>query len=1115
METVSPLSEQSLNQGKDLAEAIIKQNDAEMKARLSKVLNEAAADFYGLWGNAGADMFDFMQDANFAQGFTSPVIVPPYYRLNQKRGELLPIYLDENTLRWLRDRSRKLCAENPYAICALDNRKNYACGEKGLKIKAVKAKPECLDRLVDAVQKVIDLWYERNEVMELTSEIVEGEDTDGEVFVRSFEQSSGLLLLRPVEPEHVRAPGSSYLPHQSFGIQTPEDDIMKREGYWIVENPLMSWFPEFVPASEVRHFKQTKRSAKRGLPFFYACEKLLRSALELLQGVVVTANIRARYAVINKFAAGVVNDAISKFVQSVAKDTVTSPVDGSSYNIQRVPFGSIKSIGANQEIEFPSAQMDSAAFEVALQMVLRAVAARANMPEWMLTADASGANYTSTLIAEAPSTKSLGNVQERLCRRVGVNKSKGNESLAWQQVQAAVRAGVLSSEALTLVSLTCEGPSLIVRDRNSEATRFKTYVDMKVMAPQQVQGELGIDSKKTHQLNIEWAEEQKKFQQSPQSQGIDDEQSFGGLVPPGNDGTDEDADGNPPMNHPPLVSESVLWEAVSRLIEAKYSFSSTQFNLPAAFRRRVLARAAMIADEDLAGNGRESNPHITIKYGLHTDDAAAIEEVVSGFGPVEVEFRNISIFPAKEADSPPRCDQFDVVKIDIESPRLRRLNAMLADKLEHTDSHPVYNPHVTLAYVKPGEGAKYAGRCPGLSGRVVKLDVMVFSTPDGKATPIVLGPKQIPTNENRDEKFSSKDPRWGSVCPHCGGTNTFGARAWQKNADGSGGPANAMCRDCDNGFSVKMAEGFTGRTAELKTFLDELGERDGDGLYVWINEKDRLAIVDFMDWFEGDEHAIKRAVSKWTGDEARIVIQNEGGKPQGDDWVMINRKTKNMESVLYEAGFTGTITDELGRKVHFEDGKRVKASGQAPPPVKDDPSPDGGEPHEQHIAKMLNAVKSIDVNPALEEDAGKHLAKRDPTFAEKHPLVKKAQTVVMAAGRALAAAAQSVYPIALEAAKSIAKEQGYSDETIDRVSKVASVISVAQQGHEAIPAAMRVALGGNIESALKTEGGKGSIVPLATIAFLAVNAFNDPFMVAQHALKAAAAERERSQPKTS
>lgn len=51
----------------------------------------------------------------------------------------------------------------------------------------------------------------------------------------------------------------------------------------------------------------------------------------------------------------------------------------------------------------------------------------------------------------------------------------------------------------------------------------------------------------------------------------------------------------------------------------------------------------------------------------------------------------------------------------------------------------------------------------------------------------------------------SSDPREGSTCPHCGSTDTVGARSVEKDQDGKFVAfANAHCRGCDNGFGFKF-----------------------------------------------------------------------------------------------------------------------------------------------------------------------------------------------------------------------------------------------------------------------------------------------------------------------
>jgi hypothetical protein len=115
----------------------------------------------------------------------------------------------------------------------------------------------------------------------------------------------------------------------------------------------------------------------------------------------------------------------------------------------------------------------------------------------------------------------------------------------------------------------------------------------------------------------------------------------------------------------------------------------------------------MIDKDDLyvVGNefGKETDCHITILYGFHDDVSA--EDVKNLLNnnikfPIKVKLTGISVFNNPE---------FDVVKIDIESEDLVNLNT-LVKKLPYTSDFPQYQPHITIAYVKPGMGSKYVGK---------------------------------------------------------------------------------------------------------------------------------------------------------------------------------------------------------------------------------------------------------------------------------------------------------------------------------------------------------------------------------------------------------------------
>jgi 2'-5' RNA ligase len=162
----------------------------------------------------------------------------------------------------------------------------------------------------------------------------------------------------------------------------------------------------------------------------------------------------------------------------------------------------------------------------------------------------------------------------------------------------------------------------------------------------------------------------------------------------------------------------------------KHEYCSTQIDLPPKAAAVVRKLGATVDDEDLTDDGREDNPHVTVKYGLHDDDPAELIELLENEPPIRAAFGKTSFFPDSGSG--------DVLKVDIVSPDLHRLNKKIADALEHTDTHPTYVPHATIAYVKPGLGKDYEGD-ESLKGRRVTVDHVTFSDKNGKTTKIRLG----------------------------------------------------------------------------------------------------------------------------------------------------------------------------------------------------------------------------------------------------------------------------------------------------------------------------------------------------------------------------------------
>jgi 2'-5' RNA ligase len=163
-----------------------------------------------------------------------------------------------------------------------------------------------------------------------------------------------------------------------------------------------------------------------------------------------------------------------------------------------------------------------------------------------------------------------------------------------------------------------------------------------------------------------------------------------------------------------------------------HEFSSTQLDMPPEIAARVRELQGRIDPSDLHEKGLEDDPHVTTKYGLHTNNPDEVAAIAANHGPIPLTLGRTGVFAA--GDEP---GAFAVVRLDVDSPELRALNRDLS-ALPNGDSHPEYVPHLTLAYVKPGLGEKYAGLAD-LEGTRVTIPAVTFSGRDERRTRLGLG----------------------------------------------------------------------------------------------------------------------------------------------------------------------------------------------------------------------------------------------------------------------------------------------------------------------------------------------------------------------------------------
>lgn len=168
----------------------------------------------------------------------------------------------------------------------------------------------------------------------------------------------------------------------------------------------------------------------------------------------------------------------------------------------------------------------------------------------------------------------------------------------------------------------------------------------------------------------------------------------------------------------------------------KYDYSSLMLELPEYLSDNIISWGYdYVPNEDLFLDpedptfGREDDIHITLIYGLHTISSKEVSRQIQEKS-FDVELGEMGLFT--------KSTKFDVLIINAECNMLHKLHNKIQSSLEVTKSHPLYVPHVTIAYLKKGAGSKFIGN-KDFKDEKFKVDKLIFSSKTGVKTPIKLG----------------------------------------------------------------------------------------------------------------------------------------------------------------------------------------------------------------------------------------------------------------------------------------------------------------------------------------------------------------------------------------
>jgi capsid protein len=299
-------------------------------------------------------------------------------------------------------------------------------------------------------------------------------DRDGERFLRFFpDAEAGMLRVRFVEPLEIQnPPGATAAEGWFFGIRFAQHaaglDMETPVEYAIVDvspQGSVSGLREKVPAEQVQRLTaNVDLSSPRGLPVFFALQSHLTDAVRTLKATGRIVEFRARIGMIRRHV-NATRDAVQHTIASMQPSghQGASPA-GRVKTARMYPYAAIIDTSDATEYQFPSEAAPVDKNVAAIQAELRAAAAALGMPEYMLSGDASNANYSSTMVAEGPAVKTFEEMQADLIEAdIAVMERALVVAAAAGRIQNAAAGDVLD-----LVCIEAEPPLIKSADRLSE-----------------------------------------------------------------------------------------------------------------------------------------------------------------------------------------------------------------------------------------------------------------------------------------------------------------------------------------------------------------------------------------------------------------------------------------------------------------------------------------------------------------------------------------------------------------------------------------------------------------------------------------------------------------------
>ena len=385
----------------------------------------------------------------------------------------------------LRSRARTLVAQNPHAKNVLRLLESYVTGA-GLKLVHHARTGAAASELLGLADRLWSDFLSANVTHYSFREHARRSWRDGECFLRRYSDSQWPPAVRVLDPETI---GSCPDYPVSQGILTDPHDVESPLEYLRLD-PLQGGLAERIPASDILHTRVgVDSNQKRGVTVLAPILGTLDCYEKWIDTELHARKLQASIVLWRKVQGS------PQQVQAAADPSGSGLPNGQ--RTERFKPGSILTTNQATEIKFLQPDTNFGDAVPLGRLLLLSVAAGVGLPEFMLTSDASNANYASTMVAEGPAVKLFQSEQQFFAQEF---------TRLWRWVmEVAQQQGLLPEDFFEQVEAGWAFPQLVTRDRPRERAADAQLVELGILSRSEVARRDGVEPERMRAERVEEA----------------------------------------------------------------------------------------------------------------------------------------------------------------------------------------------------------------------------------------------------------------------------------------------------------------------------------------------------------------------------------------------------------------------------------------------------------------------------------------------------------------------------------------------------------------------------------------------------------------------------------